>query len=56
MANGRDARDPLETRLLIVAEMLDRAVNEVRRVMEEIRAERKPDDVRPITGESDSNG
>lgn len=29
--------DPLEVRLAVVVEMLDRAVEEVRRVMEEIK-------------------
>lgn len=38
--------DPIETRLLVIAEMLDRAVEEVHRVMVEIRGEprKRPDD------------
>lgn len=43
--------DPIETRLLVVAEMLDRAVEEVRRVMNEIKGEQEPhDETRSIDG------
>lgn len=32
-------RDPIETRLIVVSEMLDRAIKEVRRVLDEMNAE-----------------
>jgi hypothetical protein len=46
----------IETRLLIVAEMLDRAVAEVRRAMAEIKAtpDGLPDDTPPPDGTPDA--
>lgn len=38
----------IETRLLVVAEMLDRAVAEVRRAMDEIKAVTPPQGSKPI--------
>lgn len=41
----------IETRLLVVAEMLERAVAEVRRTMDEIKASTPPRGVRPVAAD-----